>query len=387
MSNRERDGGGKDREARARLVFLGDPPAVHQLSRTTTIGRHPGNDIQVLDSKISKEHCIIEQRGDHFILRDAGSMNGTYLNGAIVAREARLKHLDIIRMGHACARFDDLKALSRVEAPLSSSSASLSIAPGPRGFADLSSAPDEGTPASRWMASPRSVGVPSAKAPFWARPAPATTPHNRDLPLQGRAGSAGADIAAAHALQLKRQASLHHLMESRDVATAAERTLETVCAALSADTGATFLLDAQGEPLERAVRGASREVAALLVSRGALAHVVERRAVVVTLGAEVPSDGAPAAARRSAVGVPIRYGNRVLGIVWVETPQPLDVTALDLDFADLVGKQAGLLLAVIEREALAGRIAEVASLIQDEDDDDPPPSPRRRQTLPSNFGR
>ena len=45
-----------------------------------SLGRHPNNTIQLLDKIVSKEHCILEQRDGHFILRDLGSLNGTYVN-------------------------------------------------------------------------------------------------------------------------------------------------------------------------------------------------------------------------------------------------------------------------------------------------------------------
>ncbi|HEY5946398.1 MAG TPA: FHA domain-containing protein, partial [Kofleriaceae bacterium] len=45
------------------------------------IGRHPNNAIQLLDSIASKEHIVIERQGGVMVLRDLGSMNGTYING------------------------------------------------------------------------------------------------------------------------------------------------------------------------------------------------------------------------------------------------------------------------------------------------------------------
>ena len=51
-----------------------------ELRPINSLGRHPNNSIQLLDKIVSKEHCIIELRGDHFVLRDLGSLNGTFLN-------------------------------------------------------------------------------------------------------------------------------------------------------------------------------------------------------------------------------------------------------------------------------------------------------------------
>ncbi|HSG78770.1 MAG TPA: FHA domain-containing protein, partial [Acidimicrobiia bacterium] len=45
-----------------------------------TIGRQ-GADISLEDDEASRQHSAIEILGDHAILRDLGSTNGTYVNG------------------------------------------------------------------------------------------------------------------------------------------------------------------------------------------------------------------------------------------------------------------------------------------------------------------
>ena len=52
------------------------------LKHYTTIGRHPAQDIQILDRVVSKAHAVIEtDQTGHFYLRDIGSRNGTIVNG------------------------------------------------------------------------------------------------------------------------------------------------------------------------------------------------------------------------------------------------------------------------------------------------------------------
>src|SRR6202035_1738085 len=72
-----------------------------------SLGRHPNNSIQLLDKIVSKEHCILEQRDGRFVLRDLGSLNGTYVNGDRVRGETSLKHGDEIALGSTRARYDD----------------------------------------------------------------------------------------------------------------------------------------------------------------------------------------------------------------------------------------------------------------------------------------
>jgi len=78
-----------------------------ELRPVNSLGRHPNNSIQLLDKIVSKEHCIIELRGSQFILRDLGSLNGTFINNERVRGEAPLKHGDEISLGSTRGRFDD----------------------------------------------------------------------------------------------------------------------------------------------------------------------------------------------------------------------------------------------------------------------------------------
>jgi adenylate cyclase len=59
-----------------------------ELAAFNSIGRHPDNTIQVLDRIISKEHAQIQRTPDgRFLLRDLGSLNGTYIRGERVAEQ------------------------------------------------------------------------------------------------------------------------------------------------------------------------------------------------------------------------------------------------------------------------------------------------------------
>src|SRR5450631_513036 len=78
-----------------------------ELRPINSLGRHPNNSIQLLDKIVSKEHCILEQRDGQFILRDLGSLNGTYVNSERVRGEQLLRHGDEITLGSTRARYDD----------------------------------------------------------------------------------------------------------------------------------------------------------------------------------------------------------------------------------------------------------------------------------------
>jgi pSer/pThr/pTyr-binding forkhead associated (FHA) protein len=46
-----------------------------------SIGRSPGSDIQVNDKYVSRNHLVIWQSGRKYLLKDMGSINGTFVDG------------------------------------------------------------------------------------------------------------------------------------------------------------------------------------------------------------------------------------------------------------------------------------------------------------------
>jgi adenylate cyclase len=94
--------------AMARLILAtAEGQQAIELRPINSLGRHPNNSIQLLDKIVSKEHCILEQRDGGVVLRDLGSLNGTYINGERVRGEQMLRHGDEIALGSTRARYDD----------------------------------------------------------------------------------------------------------------------------------------------------------------------------------------------------------------------------------------------------------------------------------------
>src|SRR4051812_17685043 len=75
------------------LTFLGGPSAgqtVELWSRTRVVlGRSADCDVEVLDGRVSRQHCAITLDGEEARLEDLGSANGTFVNG----QRARLTRL------------------------------------------------------------------------------------------------------------------------------------------------------------------------------------------------------------------------------------------------------------------------------------------------------
>jgi len=67
----------------ASLVVRNGPQAGTALTlsaRVTRLGRHPDSEISLDDITVSRRHAEIERTADGYVVRDAGSLNGTYVN-------------------------------------------------------------------------------------------------------------------------------------------------------------------------------------------------------------------------------------------------------------------------------------------------------------------
>ncbi|HYL15559.1 MAG TPA: sigma 54-interacting transcriptional regulator [Terriglobales bacterium] len=69
-----------------------------------SIGRDPSNQLWISDPALSRQHCLLTRKGDQFIIRDLGSLNGTSVNG-IVVDEVPLQHGDQISVGGSVLMF------------------------------------------------------------------------------------------------------------------------------------------------------------------------------------------------------------------------------------------------------------------------------------------
>lgn len=68
------------------------------------IGRGADSDLQLADEGLSRAHCAIESKEDHFLLTDLESRNGTFVNGK-PAGETFLSSGDLIEVGAATIEF------------------------------------------------------------------------------------------------------------------------------------------------------------------------------------------------------------------------------------------------------------------------------------------
>jgi len=67
-------------------------------SDEVTTGRHPDSDIFLDDVTVSRKHATFRREGDVFLVRDVGSLNGTYVNRERID-EAALQTRDEVQIG------------------------------------------------------------------------------------------------------------------------------------------------------------------------------------------------------------------------------------------------------------------------------------------------
>ena len=81
------------------------------------IGRDNNCHVQILDKGISRNHTVIEWKGNNFLLVDLGSTNGTFVNNKVVISKV-LQNQDVIKIGQTEIRFEDVD--SKPQAPVAS---------------------------------------------------------------------------------------------------------------------------------------------------------------------------------------------------------------------------------------------------------------------------
>src|SRR5215467_8886012 len=73
------------------------------IDRPVRLGREAGNSVRLDDETVSRSHSEFYTRDQHAVVRDLGSTNGTYVNGARLRKngERVLEHRDIVKIGNS----------------------------------------------------------------------------------------------------------------------------------------------------------------------------------------------------------------------------------------------------------------------------------------------
>ncbi len=65
----------------------------------TLLGRHPDSDIELDDITVSRRHAEIEHVAAGYVVRDVGSLNGTYVNAERIEGDVALNQGDEVQVG------------------------------------------------------------------------------------------------------------------------------------------------------------------------------------------------------------------------------------------------------------------------------------------------
>ena len=276
-----------------------------------SIGRDPSNQVSLLDSLVSRRHCVIRKEAEGFRLVDLESRNNTFVSGVPV-RERVLAPGDQIRVGNSILMFQ------RTAGDSTAANAALQL--------DATPAPGAATVILRkedalYLQPPRPEGL------------PATPRTVRDLNVL---------------LDFSRT-----LNSVQGLAAVQEKALEAVLAAVPADQAA-ILLTEEGVEGFSSIVGRSRRQGVnqpIHASQTILNRVLEENLGI--LSNDVQSDDAYREAEsllerrvHSVLAVPLEVGEKALGVMYLDASSP--GVRFDSDLLQLVTTLGNITALAIE---------------------------------------
>jgi adenylate cyclase len=352
-------------------LFLSTPDGQRtvELRAKNSLGRHPDNSIQLLDKIVSKEHCLIELRGTQFVLRDLGSLNGTYVNGQRVNGEILLTEGAELAMGQTSARFEGSGDLPQ---PSVSSGGwdhpTAAMVPGGAG----QRLPGAGFQATPVVGAPPGIGLGAGHV------APAVGPSSSSrrigmktrVDLNDQVRSIGTQIDATQkgflpydqlkndqtqlAADYERLRMSHELAREialeRDLEGLLDKILETIFRFVRADRGVILLQGKEGLAPAASYRrdGTDRPIP---VSSTIMNHVVKERATVLTHDAAMDFAASKGKSMilnniSSAIVAPLLHDDDILGVLWLDSESLAQFQQKDLEIVTAIANQAAMFIEI-----------------------------------------
>jgi len=328
----------------ARITIIG-PDGRHEreLGTHNTLGRHPNNTHQVLDRIVSKEHCHIDLVDGAYVLKDLGSLNGTFVNGERVG-EKPLNDGDEITLGSTRIVFNQ----TAEEAATAAQGGSPDTAQTVGGGATTESSPGfrAPTPGEKPDA-PSKVTIAPGMVESHIRTKLAPLMEQNFLPER-----LVQDGTALRRDYEKLRAS-YELMRAigveLDVDILLAKILEVALELLSADRGVVLLYDEEGELSPASVRTkAGKPTEEVVLSTTIIDEVLRDKAAVLSSDASVDSrfQGAHSIIMqgiRSSMAVPLLHGDDLIGIMLLDSQIAANAfTEKDLQLFQNVANQAAI---------------------------------------------
>lgn len=275
-----------------RLVVLNGPLENTKvvIDGTVSIGRSPGNTLQLNDIQISRQHALIQQTQAGTLVRDLGSGNGTFIGERRII-EYRLTHGDVITVGPMEVRYE----AGEVATP----TGNIHTPGGSVRFANAAQEEDE----------VQAESAASVYQTFFNAP--------RDAADNEQLKAAQDRLAAVYeANQI--------IASERDLKRLFDRVMEQVIALTPAHNGVILLRDERsGELITEYVRTGSED-GAVTISSTIVSRAAEQGEAVITYNAmddERFEAGASIIQQNiaSAMCAPLVHQNETLGVIYVDT--------------------------------------------------------------------
>jgi serine phosphatase RsbU (regulator of sigma subunit) len=272
---------------------------------TTKIGRSESCDVVLPSQTVSRNHAEVRLDGDHLTVIDLGSLNGTRVNGADVETTRPVRPSDVIEFGSVTLRVTDGQESS-----------------------------------SPTFTDEREV--------------------SRSLQLERDETAEGALTGAEpRLLKLLSEAGSLLVLPDRPEETF-DRLLELVENTIPASRILILLANDDGEPVQRAARVAGdRAISPLMLSRTMVRMVLDNGTSFLTGDAQADErfknqQSVVVQDLHSAMAVPLVHHEEVLGVLYVDTNDPLATyTEYDLRVLTLLGQMLGAKIANARLLALA----------------------------------
>lgn len=330
-----------------------------ELTARTTLGRHPGNSLQLLDKIVSKEHCVIDRRDDGYYLTDLQSLNGTFVNGNRMTGEHRFCDGDEVTLGSVRLRFDDDTDRTSVDDP--GTGRHSHVAP-------ISRHRDDPPPTAAGAAPDLSFDDQTSANDG---PHVSVQPTGEAQVVNDENRSIGEQIAATHErfrpyeevasneeqlagdyerLRLSHEVSREIALE-RDLDKLLGKILQSVFRFVAADRGVIFLQGDDGELKPGASLRRDGSNAPIKVSSTIMAHVMKERATVITHDAAMDFAGSHGKSMivnqiSSAIVAPLVHKEDIVGVLWLDSASLAQFQAKDMEIVTSIAGQAAMFIEI-----------------------------------------
>jgi serine phosphatase RsbU (regulator of sigma subunit)/pSer/pThr/pTyr-binding forkhead associated (FHA) protein len=251
------------------VLGSGEQKLITSQKNTLRIGRLPESEIFVDEPVVSRRHAEIYRSEADYFVQDAGSRNGTLLNGDRISQASRLSPGDVIGVGNSKVVFEPTDSVSFLK---------------DRGAARPTSSISLTTSAPR-----------QAMAPL--------------VLLE-----TVADIA-------------RQIVQDRPVEEIFDSILKACLDNTSAERAAIMILTDDGQLLPRAYLSRARSIAKFAISRTIAARAIEENEAILIKDIAgddhiSPSESIASLKIRSAICTPLWNGEKTVGVLYVDTTQP-----------------------------------------------------------------